>query len=123
MAFACHPTSHLLLHEDDALNQLLGMEAVIVNPNPDSTKEIEPKYDPRALKDIGCYGMEPMRLSHVRNSFSALDDGSEATLTYPNGKRVGRADVSTLVLELPHREAGGKLTPWEEVEEISRLCH
>eukprot|EP00584_Thalassiosira_punctigera_P024484 CAMPEP_0172576516 /NCGR_PEP_ID=MMETSP1067-20121228/137767_1 /TAXON_ID=265564 ORGANISM="Thalassiosira punctigera, Strain Tpunct2005C2" /NCGR_SAMPLE_ID=MMETSP1067 /ASSEMBLY_ACC=CAM_ASM_000444 /LENGTH=392 /DNA_ID=CAMNT_0013369191 /DNA_START=1 /DNA_END=1179 /DNA_ORIENTATION=+ len=123
MAFACHPTSHLLLHENDAFNELLGMDAVVVDPNPDSTKEIKPKYDPRALKDNGCYGMEPMRLSHVRNSFSALDDGSEATLTYPNGKRVGRADVSTLVLELPHREAGGKLTPWEEVEEISRLCH
>jgi threonine aldolase len=25
-------------------------------------------------------------------------------------------------VELPHREVGGKLTPWDEVEEISRLC-
>jgi len=30
--------------------------------------------------------------------------------------------LSTLILELPHRELGGKLTPWNEVHQISKLC-
>jgi hypothetical protein len=27
-AFACHPTSHLILHENNAFRELLGMEAL-----------------------------------------------------------------------------------------------
>ena len=30
LAFACHPTSHLLLHENDHFSELLGMEAVVI---------------------------------------------------------------------------------------------
>jgi hypothetical protein len=55
-AFACHPTSHLLLHENNAFRELLGMEAVIINPDSDSTDA----NDPEILKAIGCYGMDPM---------------------------------------------------------------
>jgi hypothetical protein len=108
-AFACHPTSHLLLHENDAYRELLGMEAVVINPDSDSFDANRSKdYDPEILKAIGCYGMEPMRLSHVKNS----------DITNPNRN----PPISTLIIELPHREVGGKLTPWYEVEEISRLC-
>lgn len=132
-AFACHPTSHLLLHENNAFSELLGMEAVVIDPNSDSTNNGNPiqYYDPEALKVNGCYGMEPIRLSHVQNLFSSLDAGSasssatdEYDLTYPNKKTINNncTEISTLILELPHREVGGKLTPWEEVEEISRLC-
>ena len=119
-AFACHPTSHLLLHEHDNFHELLGVQAVIMNPG-------EKDYDPELLKDRGCYGMDPIRLSHVEGMFDSLDrtnaSSSSATLTYPNPNTPSKEiDLSTLILELPHREIGGKLTPWNEVEEISRLC-
>mmetsp|Transcript_15952 Transcript_15952/g.28742 ORF Transcript_15952/g.28742 Transcript_15952/m.28742 type:complete len:568 (+) Transcript_15952:55-1758(+) len=125
-AFACHPTSHLLLHENNAFSELLGMEAVVVGSDSCSTKGDEVNYDPQALKDNGCYGMEPIRLSHLKQLFSSSDDGSSSRIppTYPNLKQVSSIDdISTLILELPHREVGGKLTPWEEVEEISRTCN
>mmetsp|Transcript_21114 Transcript_21114/g.33143 ORF Transcript_21114/g.33143 Transcript_21114/m.33143 type:complete len:571 (-) Transcript_21114:146-1858(-) len=125
-AFACHPTSHLVLHENNAFSELLGMEAVVVGPDSCSTKGDEVNYDPQALKDNGCYGMEPIRLSHLKELFSSLDDGSSSRIppTYPNLKQVSSIDdISTLILELPHREVGGKLTPWEEVEEIARMCN
>ncbi|KAL7529033.1 hypothetical protein ACHAXR_002755, partial [Thalassiosira sp. AJA248-18] len=125
LAFACHPTSHLLLHENNHFSEFLGMEAAVISPNPGSTKGIDNiQYDPEALKEDGCYGMEPVRLSHVQNLFSSMDGSALATpaLTYPNLKPINSTDISTLILELPHREIGGKLTPWEEVEEISHLC-
>lgn len=125
-AFACHPTSHLLLHENNAFSELLGMEAVVINPNSDSAKGRHLQYDPEALKENGCYGMDPVRLSHVQNLVSSLDDSSTSssatTLTYPNLKPINLTEISTMILELPHREVGGKLTPWDEVEEISHLC-
>mmetsp|Transcript_8458 Transcript_8458/g.18268 ORF Transcript_8458/g.18268 Transcript_8458/m.18268 type:complete len:529 (-) Transcript_8458:221-1807(-) len=125
-AFACHPTSHLVLHENNAFRELLGMEAVVIPPNEEvaeGDKEVE--FDPEALKQNGCYGMGPMRLSHVQKIVSSSVGGSASTnpLTYPNRKEVNCTDITTLILELPHREVGGKLTPWNEVEEIGRLCN
>ena len=119
--FACHPTSHLLLHENNAYSELLGMEAVIIG---DSQNE----YNPDVLKENGCYGMQPIRLSHVEDLLNATKD--TATLTYPNripihnltAKEGEGAVLSTLIIELPHREIGGKLTPWDEVEKISHIC-
>jgi threonine aldolase len=30
--------------------------------------------------------------------------------------------VSTVILELPHRELGGKLTPWQDIVQLQQLC-
>jgi len=51
-----------------------------------------------------------------------MGGSTESALTHPKHEAINCTDVSTLILELPHREAGGKLTPWDEVEEISRVC-
>ena len=112
--FACHPTSHLLLHENDAYNELLNnMEAVIIGDQANM-------YNPETLKDIGCYSMEPIRLSDVKDMLSSP---SETTTSYPNQLPINCAEeLSTLMIELPHREIGGKLTPWNEVEEIATIC-
>lgn len=109
-AFACHPTSHLLLHENDAYSELLGMEALITG-----TKN----FDIDNFKQNGCCGMAPMRISDVKDILSTDND---TLTTYPNQKSITCNDVSTLILELPHREIGGKLTPWEEVQGMSALC-
>lgn len=121
--FACHPTSHLLLHENNHYSELLDMEAVIIGDGDGQTTQ-QRLYDPDALKDEGCYELEPIRLSHVQELFASE---SSSILTYPNQIPINctsKADgiLSTLMIELPHREIGGKLTPWDEVTEISRLC-
>jgi hypothetical protein len=149
-AFACHPTCHLLLHENDAYAELLDMDAVVIEPDAgedasssssslsrDASRRARAACDPETLRAIGCYGMEPMRLSHVRGVFDDDDDAASASsdATTPDEddeiarrrrRRPARparpGDVSTLILELPHREVGGKLTPWDEVEGMSRLC-
>lgn len=108
--FACHPTSHLLLHENDAYRDLLNLEAIIIGG--------QANYNPETLKESGCYGMEPIRLSDVKDLLA-----SETSTSYPNHLPVNYTeDLSTLMIELPHREIGGKLTPWNEVEEIATIC-
>jgi len=110
-SFACHPTSHLLLHENDAYSELLHLEAVIIGSQTNA-------YNPETLKDSGCYGMEPIRLSDVKDLLA-----SETTTSYPNHLPINcTEELSTLMIELPHREIGGKLTPWSEVEEIATIC-
>ncbi|KAG7372299.1 threonine aldolase [Nitzschia inconspicua] len=85
--FACHPTSHLLLHEEKGFKELCGFDAIPIHSS---------NHD-----NIGVgLGAPPMLLEHLQKT--DLDD------------------VSTLILELPHRELGGKLTPWEDVLQIQQ---
>ena len=103
-AFVCHPTSHLILHENDSYSELLGMEAVLTSEN---------------FKENGRLGMDPMSLLDVNNILSS--DGA-TLVTHPKQKPITCSDISTLMLELPHREIGGKLTPWDDVQGMSTLC-
>jgi threonine aldolase len=114
-AFACHPTSHLLLHENDAYVELLGMEAVLIGGGSSSKDD----FDIDDFKQNGCYNMDPMRLSDVTDLLVTAEDYLS---TYPTHQSIAHGDISTLMLELPHREIGGKLTPWDEVLEMSFLC-
>jgi threonine aldolase len=88
-AFACHPTSHLLLHEEEGFRNLCGFEAISVQSSTDDAS--------RGLD------APPLLLEHI--------DAVKLT------------DVSTLVLELPHRELGGKLTPWSDIMQIQQFLH
>lgn len=69
---AMHETSHLLLHEEDALSALYGLQPVIIG-----TSRLVPSLD-----DI-----------------RALDD----------------VYLAAVLLELPMREIGGQLPPWESL--------
>jgi threonine aldolase len=91
--FACHHSSHLLLHEQDAYRELLKMEPIII----DTTNEYA----------AGELHIPAMQFHHVKSIF----------LSHTNAKQ-----LSTLLLELPHRELGGKLTPWPEVLQIGIMC-
>lgn len=114
-AFACHPTSHLLLHENDAYTELLGMEAVLIGGG-SSGKD---NFDIDDFKQNGCYNMDPMRLSDVTDLLVTAED---SFTTHPTHQSITCNDIFTLMLELPHREIGGKLTPWDEVQSMSSLC-
>eukprot|EP00593_Proboscia_inermis_P005780 CAMPEP_0171327026 /NCGR_PEP_ID=MMETSP0816-20121228/117820_1 /TAXON_ID=420281 /ORGANISM="Proboscia inermis, Strain CCAP1064/1" /LENGTH=583 /DNA_ID=CAMNT_0011826645 /DNA_START=88 /DNA_END=1840 /DNA_ORIENTATION=+ len=96
--FACHDTSHLLLHEEDAYRELLLMNPLVI-PSHVSGDESLP-FRP------------PMRFNDVQTAFESHRTQTQQT----------ELGVSTLILELPHRELGGKLTPWQEVLEIGTLC-
>ena len=82
--FACHATSHLLLHEQEGFSELCQMEAISL-----------PRLDPGTGFDA-----PPLLFQHVEEYLRAED--SEDV-------------ISTLLLELPHRELGGKLTPWDDI--------
>ena len=103
-SFFCHHSSHLLLWEEESYSELIGMDAV----------EIDTKS--KALFDGFC--VPPMRFEDVEHCFSdrkaKIENGSTLTL--------GQMGHSTLILELPHRELGGKLTPWDEVLSIGEIC-
>ena len=96
--FACHHSSHLILHENEGYRHLLSMEPLIL-----STQT-------RVYKEDIPIGVPPLTYSDVQQ---ALEDGDESP---------GTTGLSTLMIELPHRELGGKLTPWEDVLKMKSLC-
>ena len=101
--FACHRTSHLLLHEGGAYSELLHMDAIVLPLGSDG---------PCGGSVGNTLGVDPMRLVDVEELLGTADSSSISLTRIP----------STIILELPHREIGGKLTPWEEVEQMGRLC-
>jgi threonine aldolase len=91
--FGCHHSSHLLLYEQDAYRELLHLEPIIISTETQAGKN--------------CLHVPAMAFHDVEKAFKEhLADGR----------------VTTLILELPHRELGGKLTAWEDVLLMSDYC-
>ena len=90
--FACHDTSHLLLHEENAYSELIHMKAIVVRSG--STND-----------DPSCLSVPAMTFHDVEQ---ALKDKAH--------------QISTLILEVPHRELGGKLTPFDDMQQMQRYC-
>ena len=88
--FACHRTSHLLLHENDSYRELSGMEPVVLPENRPTT-----------------FPVDPLLWNHVQEGLVSGND----------------KDVSCLILEMPHRELGGKTTPWEDILRMQAYCN
>jgi threonine aldolase len=87
--FACHYSSHILLHEQNGYSALLDMEPLIIARIDGRQSQLPISYE--------CIN-------------SILADGS----TTPT--------PACLVIECPHREIGGKCTPWNDLVKISELC-
>lgn len=100
-SFLCHHSSHLLLHEKEAYDALLNMKAIII-----STKE--------KTAENGI-SVPPLAFGDVEEAVSFLNYNIANTSALPNG-------AVALILELPHRELGGKLTPFKDIEQMARLC-
>jgi threonine aldolase len=83
--FACHWTSHLLLHEQEGFQGLCGMTPTVLGTSTD-------------------FPAHPLLYSDIESCSSDVRDSS------------------CLFLELPHREVGGKLTPWQDVEKLQSYC-
>ncbi|GAX27195.1 hypothetical protein FisN_13Lh253 [Fistulifera solaris] len=83
--FACHASSHLLIHENDAYRDLLNLEVI--------------------------------RLETVTTSIAPAPLDFATVETQLKNKA-----ISTLILEIPHRELGGKTTSWLDVERMRDFC-
>ena len=94
--FACHHTSHLLLHEQEAYRELLHMEPIVISTQ-----------DRSILRGDGLPSVAPMMFEDVTKAFERVSEKERLT---------------TLILELPHRELGGKLTPWDDILKIRDAC-
>ena len=101
--FACHHTSHLLLWEKDSYRELSGFQAIEI-----STKN-------KANHD--GLNIPAMSLPDVEHTFL-----NEKEQMLPKRKSLGDTGLSTLIMELPHRELGGKLPEFHEVEKIGMIC-
>ena len=96
-SFACHHSSHLLLHEAQSYRYLLHMEPLTI----DTTHRVAKNG----------YSIPAMSFDDVQEAFERyqLENGSTDSL-------------STLIVELPHRELGGKCTSWEDLLQMRELC-
>ena len=99
--FACHQSCHLLLWEEESYEKLLGFQAVKITTD-----------DQRLEK---CVSIPPLMFDDVQETF--VTEKSK----HP-GKSLGESGLSTLIIELPHRELGGKVTPWDDILSIGKLC-
>lgn len=60
---------------------------------------------PRTTPGLGL-GAFPLSLEHVQECLKPHETD----------------EISTLFVELPHRELGGKITPWEDILKMQQLC-
>lgn len=98
--FACHHSSHLLLHEEEAYRELVGLEPLVI----DTTGKV----------GKNGYSIPAMGLEDATKAFDGFKDKMGVSI-------VGES-LSTLILELPHRELGGKCTSWDEILGMRQLC-
>lgn len=92
-SFVCHYSSHVLIHEKDTASWLLNMNPIIVPPNDSSIVQ------------------EPMSYEGVRAA------------VFPTDRDPADPLPAAVMVECPHREVGGKCTPYSDLEQISELCH
>ncbi len=102
--FACHETSHLLLWEENSYKELLDMDVVEILSNE---------------SDNDYLHVPPMSYQDVKHCFMKQKETAEDENL---AKTLGEDGLTTLILELPHRELGGKRTPWVDVIDMSNLC-
>ena len=111
--FLCHHTSHLLLHEDEAYEELLQMEPIVV-----STLENVEENE---------FGVPPMMYDNVKESLEGWrrDKSKNVNIIAREKESIIQEkdnDVAALIVELPHREVGGKCTPWDDILAMQILC-
>ena len=122
--FACHHSSHLLLHEEEGFRNLLEMEALIINTNPlVSSSSLSTSSSSSSSTLPNNHGLHfqcsvpPLSYHHVQQTIDTFKKTQ-----HPSVPRAGDV-IAALIVELPHRELGGKCTPWEELRLLRDLCH
>lgn len=105
-SFICHDTCHLLLHENNAYKELINMDAIAIDT---TTNMKTTSTDSHYSNSSNFSSISPLLFSHV-----------EEIISNENNKN---KNISTLIIELPHREIGGKLTPYNDLIQMKHLCN
>mmetsp|Transcript_12199 Transcript_12199/g.29636 ORF Transcript_12199/g.29636 Transcript_12199/m.29636 type:complete len:547 (-) Transcript_12199:1174-2814(-) len=106
-SFLCHESSHLILHEQQGYRALLHLNPIVVATQHKATGISIP---PMTLADI-----EETLLTASRTTTTTT--GPTSTKCRDND-----ATIVALLLELPHRELGGKLNSLSELLELKEYC-
>lgn len=101
--FACHDTSHLLLWEKDGYKELSGFDAVQISTSHKANRD--------------GLNIPAMSFSDVEKTFQ-----HEKERLLPEQKSIGEGGLTTLIMELPHRELGGKLPEFQDLQKIGIMC-
>jgi threonine aldolase len=121
--FACHESSHLLLHEEEGYWELLGMTALVLSTSSSSYSISEAAHNnvnDGSLQDnshrsptsvLPCLARSPPL------DFETVD--RELNRHFQDNPD---SPVSTLLLEIPHRELGGKVTEWSDILKMKGYC-
>eukprot|EP01083_Nonionella_stella_P040458 109787_1 len=63
-----------------------------------------------------------LSLHDVEICFDSQREKYSEEIAATDTNTLGESGLSTLMIELPHRELGGKLPPWDDVISIGKLC-
>ena len=108
-SFVCHYSSHLLIHEQSAYDSLLNMNAIIIDRDRSPTdSSVVPGTSSAdtgtSINDI----QKPISAAAIIEEVEKLRDSH---------------DISTIIIECPHREIGGKCTPLDEILRLVVLMY
>ena len=116
--FICHETSHLLLHEEEGYGELLRLEPIIV-----STKDKAVLRKTSSGFENGLRSIPPMAMKDVQEAMERHNKEQNPPLSSSSSSRTGTfSSVVALIVEIPHRELGGKVTPWEDLLQMQEYC-
>ena len=110
--FLCHESSHLLLHEQDGYRHLLHMEPVVVSTKYDSTVQ-----DTNGPLGATFSSIPPLSTLRVQETWEQLPPTNDSDSNNDHGPLIA------MIVELPHRELGGKTTSWEDLVQLQDFCH
>ncbi|KAL7562123.1 hypothetical protein ACA910_019866 [Epithemia clementina (nom. ined.)] len=111
--FICHETSHILLHEQEGYRHLLKMEPFIVSTKHKAMDTTFPfsSSSSTSTKDGNKFpSIPPMRFQDVQDLWQQQQQHYETS------------GIVALIVEIPHRELGGKVTSWEDLVQMRDFC-
>jgi threonine aldolase len=106
--FICHASSHLLLHEQEAHAHLLGMEAIVVSSAP--TVDHQTNNNNNNNGAASSLHVPAMTFTDV---ITSLEGWSDSLI---------EQSCAALLVELPHRELGGKITSYDDLVQLQAWC-
>jgi threonine aldolase len=121
-AFICHYSSHVLLHEQRGYEALVRMQPLVVAA--DDAAEVQ---RPLAYADVAPLLGPPVDAGALQGAVLGEELAEGAAARAGAGELARPADArqppaACLVVELPHREIGGKCTPWADLAAMSAAC-
>ena len=115
---------------EDSIAGLLGKESAVFMPSGTMTQQLMLRIiaDRQGNRKVAYHPTCHLEL-HEQKAYQHLHDlqailiGRADLLLKPSDVFTIKEPFASLLLELPQREIGGQLPPWEELQEISQWTH